>query len=343
MTELGIILDHLNNACCPEEVFGEHDDIAVTFRKLARACHPDLHPGDPHAEAAFQKLNSLKDVAEKRRKDGTWGKRVPLPHCVPMELCGYKVSRTPIVGDIADLYAVEGKSILVKVGRSYDDNDLLRAEAKALEAFSGHKGPARDGVPRLLKTFQIDGVRKREVNVIEQFPGFFTALEVSQKVKVDERTAVWMFKRLMTVLSWLHHFGFVHGAILPPHVMFYPDNDGHKFEDLRKHSVRLIDWCYSVEYKKRTRLSAWLPAWKDLYAPELIAKKELGPASDIFMAASLMKFLSGPLPTKMQKVLNRCLEPDPSKRYQKAGQAFDDWKKAAAEEFGAPKWHDFNL
>lgn len=41
--------------------------------------------------------------------------------------------------------------------------------------------------------------------------------------------------------------------------------------------------------------------------------------------------------------LLKCTEPDPAKRYQKAGEVFEDWKAAAAAEFGAPRWHPFNL
>lgn len=38
------------------------DDIKKQFRKLARTCHPDLHPNDPSAEAAFVKLNCAMDI-----------------------------------------------------------------------------------------------------------------------------------------------------------------------------------------------------------------------------------------------------------------------------------------
>lgn len=343
MNELQVIYDHLEKACCPEDVFGSGDDPIASYKKLARACHPDLHLNDPIAQKAFQKLNELRLIADGLIKKGDYGKRILLPHCTPLEIGKYNVKRKPIVGDIADLYSVEGSSRLVKVARSYDDNDLMRAEAKALRLLDGITGPVRDGAPILAETFQINGSRKREVNVIADFPGFVTAEFVRNKMIVDARTTVWMFKRILSLLTWVHHFKLVHGAILPSHVLFYPDNDGHIGMDPRKHSIRLIDWCYSVDFTSRTRLSSWVPAWKDHYPPELIAKSSISPASDIYMAAKLIRYLSEKMPDPMEKVITKCLDLDPAKRYQKAGDVMEEWITAATGLYGKPKWHDFNL
>ena len=347
MSELELIYEKLDNACCPEEVFGTGDDPSVVFRKLARACHPDLHPTEPIAKKAFQKLSALKDEADRRVKDGKWGKRVPLPHCVPLKIGKYKAKPHPRVGDIADLYTVEGGKAIIKVTRHHDDNDLLRAEVTALGLLSGITTSVLDGVPKLIDNFWVEGMWKREANVITAFPGFVTAQQVHARYgddSVHKRTGVWMFKRILSLLTWVHHFDLIHGAILPPHVLFYPDNDGHKDVDKRKHSIRLIDWCYSVDFTQRTRLSSWVPAWQDHYAPELLSKKSIGPPADIYMAAKLIVYLCGTLwPPALGTVLLKCLESDPKKRYQKPGDVFDAWTKAATTEFGTPKWFEFNL
>lgn len=51
MSELGLIIHKLNEACCPEEIFGA-SDLASSYKKLARVCHPDVNK-DPLAEQAF--------------------------------------------------------------------------------------------------------------------------------------------------------------------------------------------------------------------------------------------------------------------------------------------------
>ncbi len=349
MSELEIINEKLDGACCPEDIFGSGDNPSVVFKKLARVCHPDVNPQDyKRAVETFAKLSGLKDVADERVKKGLWGKRVPLPHCVPLEIGQYKVKPHPRIGDITDIYSVEGSEWLIKVARSHDDNDLLRAEGEALRKLNGITSVVRDGVPTLKENFWVEGTWKREANVITRFPGFVTAQEVYAKYgerTVAKRTGVWMFKRILSLLTWVHHFKLVHGAILPSHVMFYPDNDGNTTtRDPRKHTIRLIDWCYSVDYTQRTRLSSWVPSWQDFYAPELLAKKAIGPFSDIYMAAELMLYLCGTLwPPAHGKVLLKCLEDDHTKRYQTAKDVLDDWIQATAKEYGAPKWVDFNM
>ena len=37
-------------------------EIKSAFRKQAKSCHPDLHPGDKEAEARFKELNEAAEV-----------------------------------------------------------------------------------------------------------------------------------------------------------------------------------------------------------------------------------------------------------------------------------------
>ena len=38
------------------------DDIKKAYRKMAKECHPDLHPNDKEAEARFKELNEANEV-----------------------------------------------------------------------------------------------------------------------------------------------------------------------------------------------------------------------------------------------------------------------------------------
>lgn len=349
MSELGIIATVLKTARCPEDVFGRGalpSEVRSTFHQILKTVHPDKHNGSPLATKTTEMLTRMKTVADERIKNGTWGQQLPLPEFETVELGGRMVVKTSVSGDICDVYL--GTEV-VKVARNADDNDLLRAERFALDIVASRiTTPVAAGVPKLVDSFRVG---RREANVIERVaPGFVSAKEIRERVPggVDARALVWMFKRLLVILEWTHHCGLVHGAILPPHVMFRVDDASAKL-DQSGHTARLIDWCYSVEFAKRTRLSSWVPAWKDFYAPELLSKESVSPASDLYMAAALIVYLAGgssaalSLPEPLKTVLLLCTEPQDRRTYQKAGEVFEDWNKAAKKVFGAPKWNDFIL
>jgi len=49
---------------------------------------------------------------------------------------------------------------------------------------------------------------------------------------IDARTAVWIWRRVVEQLDWLHRNGVGHGAVLPEHVLVHP----------RDHSVAIVGW-----------------------------------------------------------------------------------------------------
>jgi hypothetical protein len=314
---------------------------------MVRVVHPDFNDNSALAHKTMGALNRMKTLADERVADGTWGRKLPLPEYELIKVGRYDVQRRPLVGDVCDVFF--GADAVVKAARSADDNDLMRAERSALKLLRTKiLSNVKRGIPELLDGFQVG---KREVNVLQAVgDGFVTAEAVHERLPaVEPRTLVWMFKRLLVLLEWAHHYGLVHGAVLPAHVMFYPDNDGATGMDERKHSVRLVDWCYSVEYAKRTRLSSWVPSWKEHYPPELLLKQSVQPASDIYMAAALVAYLAGGrsavlnMPGPLKSVLLRCTEPDLSRRYQKVNDVFTEWVTAARTVYGEPKWFEFNL
>ena len=84
-SELARVYETLTQAVCPEDVFGEvagedpDGALASAYKQLARACHPDRFNGDPEArelaQEAFQRLNDMRDRAERKLSRGTYGER----------------------------------------------------------------------------------------------------------------------------------------------------------------------------------------------------------------------------------------------------------------------------
>jgi hypothetical protein len=385
VAELEIIAGFIKRAACPEDVFGSlgttrearEKGLAAHFRKLAKALHPDVYNGDTaarlEAESLFKELGRIHDVAVEAIKKGSYGRRERLSWKIPVLVKGKYVLESRLgAGHIADLHLASLESstktdmFLLKIVRNSNDNDLLNAERVVLEkihAKMAAKG-AKDWpqtIPVISETFLVDdGRSRRRVNVMSHFEGFVDGAEIRKRIPagVDGRTIAWMWKRLLVLLEWVSKAGFIHGAVLPPHVMFYPDNDGHTHKDIRKHSIRLVDWCYAVEFKQRTRLSAWVPEYEAFYAPEIPKKQPLGPWTDLYMGAWTMLFLAGAdmanvgarkafmldgVPQSLLESILKCVSGNPVDRPQSIGKYFEEFSEVVAKEYGRPKYHDFNL
>ncbi len=66
--------------------------------------------------------------------------------------------------------------------------------------------------------------------------GFWGSLDVIRQhypMGVDERHIIWMWRRVLEVLGYLHDIGWTHGRITPDHLLVHP----------RDHGILLIGWA----------------------------------------------------------------------------------------------------
>lgn len=149
-------------------------------------------------------------------------------------------------GDLADIYAATNangsgdKPVVLKIGRDRRDNDLLENEVSVLNYLYPPKQKDEKFyryLPRLIDTAQID---HRQVTVFPLMEGYISCTEViaAYPKGIDFRDMVWMYKRLLGGLGFVHEMGVVHGAIIPPHVLVHPT----------AHGAKIIDWSYSLNF-----------------------------------------------------------------------------------------------
>lgn len=361
-TEIEIIKTNLDTAITLEEVFGtfvgsETDmlkAIRKTYAMLAKAVYPDTHPEEKiTADAVFANLSDLYNQAQEAIKAGKWGTKVFIPGREKVTLAGkYVRHRTIAAGDITDVHwgLYDKEPIVIKVARHAKDNDLLMAEKRNLEIIRGkmesHAGTIWcQCIPEVVDSFLLSegSSTKRRVNILNGFSGFLTLAQISSKIPegLDGRTIVWMWKRLTILLDWTYRSGIVHGAVLPPHIMFYPDNDGKTDRDPRKHSIRLVDWCYSIEHKTHSKLNSWVPQFQSFYAPEILNKGPLDHSTDMYMAAqTMLSVCSKEVPKELTESIRKWVDKNPKKRPQNTLAYFDDFLKVQTAVYGPPKWHD---
>jgi serine/threonine protein kinase len=300
----------------------------------------------------------------------------PPPPAVEIGGIAYKLSQRFSQGDLCDLYdcdyipptpkpedkptremtvwdfltepdegdPVDAVSVLFKVVRSRLDNDLVRNEAEVL----GQLYPADQKdekyfryLPKLYNSFSYSGNDgARTVNLLAKYDGFYSMSDVLGVYPkgLDYRDAVWMYKRLIVGLGYVHNRGFIHGAVLPTHVLVHPV----------QHGARIIDWSYAVKRSEGTKVKAISKAYRAFYAPEILARRVPTPATDIYMATACFLVMIGgdietqkmpdEVPQPIQKFIRRCLLASPSARPDDAWKLHDELEELLKTTVGKPKY-----
>lgn len=204
-------------------------------------------------------------------------------------------------GDACDVYrgrwAIRlGELVVVKVLRSPADADLVRAEWDVLGRLREvDGGEAAEALARRLpEPVAIGPVRRdgeRLVAVYRWRSGFQHSLEdVAQThpAGVSGQIATWLLKRVLEVLGLAHRRGFVHGAVIPPHVLVHP----------RDHGATLVGWGLGGERGPdgAARLRAVSRRWARLYPDAALRVRVVGPATDVAMAARCALGAAGAAP-----------------------------------------------
>jgi hypothetical protein len=161
------------------------------------------------------------------------------------DLCaehGYTPQRLFGIGDSADLYlAVDAMEApyLLKVPRERAAQTALDHERNTLtKLLAAAAGTTYDRyLPDLVDSYLVAGRPPKRVNVFRFEAGFHTLEEVhAQYQGLDGRHLAWIFNRMLTVLGFCHRQHFIHGALLPCHVLVHAPS----------HGLKLIGWGQSV-------------------------------------------------------------------------------------------------
>lgn len=271
-------------------------------------------------------------------------------------------------GDFCDIHVcmVDNQSqrrAIFKIVRDKADNDLLAAEARTLRELFASKSKYHAYLPKILAAGEIDGLL---VNVITYFPKNVSLTRVIEAHPdgLDFRDMVWMYKRLLTVLGYVHQQGFVHGAVVPPHVLIGPED----------HGAKLIDWSYSLKVEAvvdeadvpvPVRRTAWDRMVEDdvfdsavhikaisaphrrFYPPEVLKKQQPSAATDIYMATkcaeALMNGSFSALPEPLRYLMQSQLLDDPKDRAQDAWDLMDLFNEVLEKAVGKRKFREFTM
>lgn len=358
MSEFLSVHTRIMAAAKPEDIFGKMDHgvdrlqtLGALYRKLIRLVHPDHNAHDlARATAAFQKLTALRAEAEERIRKGIYGTDKPTPKPPPADAPArwvdvrgkrYALGQLLATGDVCHVYAGndDREHRVFKIAQHPADNDLLENEAKALQAISDPTDPNAFGngvyLCRLADTFLLKSkTQSRRMNVITRATGHRTLAEVARAFPrgLDYRDLAWMFKRTLAALWYVHRTGYVHGAVLPEHILVHPIT----------HGAKLIDLCYAVKAGEKVR--AISGPRRASYAPEILAKQAVGPWTDIFMAAKAFRpIFAADSPARIVGFLDACMLAPVSRRPRDAGELHEEFDKLLRKHAGAPAYRRLEM
>ncbi len=187
--------------------------------------------------------------------------------------------------------------VVIKALRARADADLLAREWSTLQALQQSEAQGweffRRMVPQPVAFGRLEGrdAPSGHALVYRWRSGFLHTFEdVARHYErgVDPRAVVWMYKRALELLGWVHRSGRVHGALVPAHLLVHP----------RDHGVTVVGWGASVSASS-PRVPAVLAHQRAYYPDALWTSRQASAATDLTMLARcVLRLLDGNLATR---------------------------------------------
>ncbi len=270
------------------------------------------------------------------RAGGPVAPRAPVDERPRLNLGGrtYVLERLLASGDSSDVFLARwvvrlGERVTIKIDAA-GDGDLLRAEHSVLSKLAKSRvqgaehfltrlpapvalGMTAEEAPRVASVY---GWRSGFVHTLEQ-------VGEHHRRGVKGQAVVWLLKRLLELLGFVHASGFAHGAVTPAHVLVHP----------RDHGAMLVGW--TVAGRIGTPRRGFPEAWSPLRGGRLLSIED-----DIRMACRCVRGVAG-------WHLKDAVAVAPIKRILDQGEAGcgDAWELADAltaasrQAFGPPGYH----
>lgn len=158
----------------------------------------------------------------------------------------YRVLAPLATGEHSDVLLAERlgalpERVTIKLARDSAANDVLVREGAVLQSLQDLSVPGAAyftrRLPQPLGVGNAEGLGDgtRQALVLRHPTGFWGSLQDVQQANaegIDPRHAVWMWRRMLEVLAFVHGAGWTHRDLSPAHALVHP----------RDHGVLLIGW-----------------------------------------------------------------------------------------------------
>ena len=257
-------------------------------------------------------------------------------------------------GELADVYTARlarwpTELVIVKILRDRQDAELFDNEWNALQALQKSDAPGADTFTRLIPQPVVHGditagsFAGRRVSIFRWASGFYhTFDEVIRAYPggIAPRASIWVWRRILEVLSFIHASGMAHGAVIPANLLVQ-END---------HGVRLVG--YSLAGQLNEKLGAVSPASAAFYPKPAQSWSTLTPQLDLVLSARCIAALlggdpetaslPGTVPARLAEIVRRIALSAPGGAGCMAGQNAwairEELGQIAQEVFGPPRF-----
>ncbi len=247
-------------------------------------------------------------------------------------------------GDLCDVYRASraGRDYAIKIPRDCHSHPWLLLEQARLRSLV--ESPTAWRYRDYLTTpCGMARIGQKHGAVFELRRGYRTASSIRRCFPggLDGRHVAWMFNRTLEILGFIHQQGWVHGAVLPPHLLFHPEN----------HGLQLIGWTHSQPIGQPLRFAP--RQYRSWYPPECRRRQAATAAVDIYLAAQSMIWLAGGdpqtgflpdhLPIEFQRLLLHCRDDAVANRPRNAWKLHAEFRELLEGVYGPPRFVHLHL
>lgn len=341
MPSLRALQLRLQTALRPQDVFGV--DIAAGYVRLAKVCHPDLFAAGSReqalAETLFKQLEAWRGMGMSPPRAVSPDEEDALPRELASPTRAYTLTRLLGTGDLCRVYLAHASSddgrYVVKVPRGVGGGRLLAREFEVVSQLArcGASSPYRQYFPQPVESFRRD---RQRIGIYGLREGYVNAEEIRGVYPggVDGRHVAWMFNRMLEAIGFVHQSGWLHGAPLPPHLLFHP----------RRHGLQMVGLAHALQ--PGDVLEGAPAKYIHWYPPECRGRRPATPAMDIYLAVRSALYLAGGddaappahVPARMQRFFRGCLQDSPAMRPQSAWKLLEEFRDLLEDIYGPPQF-----
>lgn len=259
----------------------------------------------------------------------------------------YRDLRLLAKGEVCRVYRAEmeeiateqRREVALKIATAQDARLSMQNEVGTLRLLHEGAGTYAKHLPQVLDQFRTaEGLPGTVFDFLDGYT--LEQLRARFPQGVEPRHGLWILRRCLSALGYVHSRGLLHGHLTPAHILVRPQD----------HNIWLLGWSHAIQRPGET--GQGFQVRDPIYGPpEAHNGKSPLPASDLWSLARCMIWLLGgdpasetlpaAVPERLERFLRFLLKESPVQRPQDAWELYRALEKIRDELFGPHRFVEF--